>query len=95
MDNVALSTAAGAGKLTLAREGGVTLTGLTANSDVELATATKVTGITNIKQGATLSVSDAQSILNKLSGSGKLSASALIQIQITHSLERSRPRTGN
>ena len=75
MHNVALSTAAGAGKLTLAREGGVTLTGLTANSDVELATATKVTGITNIKQGATLSVSDAQSSLNKLSGSGKLSAS--------------------
>ena len=75
MNNVALSTAAGAGKLTLAREGGVTLTGLTANSDVELATATKVTGITNIKQGATLSVSDAQSSLNKLSGTGKLSAS--------------------
>lgn len=75
MTNVALSTKAGAGKLTLAREGGVSLNSLTANSDVELSTATTVTGATSIAEGTTVTVSGAGSSLASLSGGGTLSSS--------------------
>ena len=75
LSNVALSTKEGAGKLTLAREGGVSLNSLTANSDVELSTKTTVTGTTTVAGGSTVTVSGAGSSLQGLSGAGTLTAS--------------------
>ena len=75
LSNVALSTKEGAGKLTLAREGGASLNSLTANSDVELSTKTTVTGTTTVAGGSTVTVSGAGSSLQGLSGAGTLTAS--------------------
>lgn len=86
MDNVALSTTEGAGKITLSREGGVTLTGLTANSDIELSTATTVSGTTTIADGVEVSSSEgAKSGLGTLSGSGTLKASGGSTVSATNS----------
>ncbi|MGN0874354.1 MAG: beta strand repeat-containing protein [Akkermansia sp.] len=90
LNNVSISTVENAGKLTLAREGGVTLSSLTANSDIDLATATTVTGSATvsgaleIQSTGSLSVG-ADSTISTLTGSGTLKASGGSTVSATNS----------